>query len=197
MLDKKKNYIKSSFDDTKLDIISIMDEEKDVLDAIMAVHESGSKKYVPYNWYNDPANADGDKSANLNAIIRHYLAHKMGFPVDGDNLYHLEHIICRAAMLVANTYRDVQDKISGGFVPREAYYRYITPQVLYSLAKTRNWVCFKLPVEALGQTLMSAVYMCHARTTAYTPLELTSPSIVLPEDRVLRLAANLYHGTEI
>ena len=83
---------------------------------IALIHHIGALKYPYYSWYNNPVSSDATPDNNLNAILRHFTAHRMGKTIDPESgLPHIFHAVCRAGMLITNLYReenDCKDRIS-------------------------------------------------------------------------------------
>lgn len=117
--------------------------------AVAVILKIGELKYPSYSWYNnytDPK-ADSTVECNINAMLRHFTAHRMGFCVDPDSkMPHIFHLACRAALLTTTYYLDTNAAIGykrNLLKPCSYEYNnslglYITGEVLTSLSKTTN-----------------------------------------------------------
>lgn len=117
--------------------------------AVAVILKIGELKYPSYSWYNnytDPK-ADSTVECNINAMLRHFTAHRMGFCVDPDSkMPHIFHLACRAALLTTTYYLNSTTDIRYSKVlmrPCEYEYSkslglYITGEVLTSLSKTND-----------------------------------------------------------
>ena len=91
----------------KVPLGSILTELHRPLSMIALRHHVGALKYGYYSWYNHPETSNATVIDNLDAILRHFSAHRMGKMVDPESrLPHIFHACCRAGMLVTSLYRD-------------------------------------------------------------------------------------------
>lgn len=90
----------------KKDLIDVIEDNIIPLTAIALIHRIGLKKYKMFSWYNDPYQTDGSVRHNLNAILRHFSAHRSGCTIDPESgLPHIFHMACRCGMAVTVYYK--------------------------------------------------------------------------------------------
>lgn len=84
----------------KLDIHQAYTHFKPAIEGAGMVHVIGAKKHGWYSWINNPEMSDAEPIKCLNAIYRHTAAHTINQWIDDDNILHLFHMCCRAAMFI-------------------------------------------------------------------------------------------------
>ncbi len=135
----------------KKNMIKLIRENLIPLAAINLVHQIGLKKYKIFSWYNDPEHADGTVDDNINAIMRHFCAHRSGCTIDPESgLPHIFHMACRCGMAVTVYYRSLlqpDNKINAAPVP-DMPFNYVgdmlTGEELISLSKVETYVLEKM-----------------------------------------------------
>ena len=127
----------------KVPLIEIIRKYKTPLYCIALVHQLGEIKYPSYSWFNNPTKSDSTVENNINAILRHFSAHRMGQTVDPESkLPHVFHMACRAGMMITTLYREMSSNFRAlnemkkpEYVTDDNIGAYITGEELYSLAK--------------------------------------------------------------
>lgn len=90
----------------KISLIDIINEYKETIQLVSAVHDKGAAKYPCYSFRVERDAPNASISDNINALFRHFLAHSMGKTIDVEGFPHIWHIACRAAMLVTAFYKN-------------------------------------------------------------------------------------------
>lgn len=94
----------------KKPMIDIIRKYKSALLAISLIHRIGTRKYELFSWYNKPVESDSTVENNINAMIRHFSAHRSGVVFDSEShLPHLFHLACRCAMLITTYYKEKRE----------------------------------------------------------------------------------------
>lgn len=102
------------------------------------VHYRAMKKYTPYQWYTSPDICDSSVENNLNAMMRHFISHKMGFLKDNEGLPHLFHLGCRCSMAVSVYYKKnicPVHRTHQLYDQKPDWMDFITPEEILSLSK--------------------------------------------------------------
>lgn len=80
------------------------------LTAISLIHQLGLIKYKRFSWYNDPEHADSTVENNINAMLRHFSAHRSGTIIDPESgMPHIFHMACRCGMLITVLYKELMN----------------------------------------------------------------------------------------
>lgn len=127
----------------KIKLAEIIKTYRFPLACIALIHRMGEVKYPSYSWFNNPEASDSTVDNNINAMLRHFSAHRMGFQIDPESkLPHLCHLACRAGMLITTFYRELNGMTYSDPMSRPAQYpnnpigAYITGEEIFSLSKS-------------------------------------------------------------
>lgn len=133
----------------KAKLADIVKEYKLPMNAVAVILKTGELKYPSYSWYNnytDPK-ADSTIECNINAMLRHFTAHRMGFCVDPDSrMPHIFHLACRVALLITTYYLSNTETVRyseqlskpTNYNSEESIGIYIPAEVIYSLNKSEG-----------------------------------------------------------
>ena len=132
----------------KVKLADLVREYKLPMNAVAVILKTGELKYPSYSWYNnytDPK-ADSTIECNINAMMRHFTAHRMGFCVDQDSkMPHIFHLACRAVLLTTTYYLNNTKSIQydktlarpNNYNTDNSLGLYIPAEVIYSLNKSQ------------------------------------------------------------
>ena len=149
----------------KIKLGDIIKEMELPMRAVAVILKIGELKYPSYSWYNnytDPK-ADSTVECNINAMLRHFTAHRMGFCVDPDSkMPHIFHLACRAALLTTTFYLSTNAAIAYkrtllspcSYEYSKSLGMYITGEVLTSLSKTTDSIT-KINCDARLEVLLN------------------------------------------
>lgn len=127
----------------KVPLIDVIRKYKTPLYCIALVHQLGEIKYPSYSWYNNPTKSDSTVENNINAMLRHFSAHRIGQTIDPESkLPHVLHLACRAGMMITTLYREMSKEFRNPgemhkpeYVADDNIGAYITGEEIYSLSK--------------------------------------------------------------
>lgn len=178
----------------KIKLVDIIKDMELPMKAVSVILKTGELKYPSYSWYNNYTNpkADSTLECNLNAMLRHFTAHRMGFAVDPDSkMPHIFHLACRAALMITTYYLASTENIryrhnlirpTSEYDYKESVGLYIPGEVLTSLGKTvtlmpENYTHNRLEVMINDLLYRAALGDIQELKDPFT--QLTTPDIIL------------------
>lgn len=149
----------------KIKLANIIKEYQFPLACIALIHRMGEIKYPSYSWFNDPEASDSTVENNINAMLRHFSAHRMGFAIDPEsNMPHLCHLACRAGMLITTFYRGLNGVAHTDLMSKPSEYpnnpigAYITGEEILSLSKVAKHEKGTALVPRLNSLLINTIF---------------------------------------